>query len=485
MRIVRLLPVIILFAAGVLRAAPTSAPAPGLALPPAAAMERDALLAIDKTLLGPGLAGQTPDAIYSAQQQIERYFSGASADRKSATKALALSGIDANALGKLCHVRMDWPALAGGVYFIDTTREGHPVRYYLGVPSTYDRARPWPMVIKLMSAAELGKPKDPAAVLAASHDWAALELRRHPDALVLVPVYDPKEGFGPSYAGMNDVLQPMLHAADVVNIDPARVYLVGQSEAASAAWNLVLCYPIYFAAFDDFAGMAPADWERIRIMNLLNVLPVVWHDDTDKIVPLDQSTSLVFALHSRKIPVEFVKTSGQGHVPNQGTIDRLYDIMINRARPVYPEGVALRSTRPDTLMNRADWLQVWQPMDGGKYGRVFFHGGPDSMRIFDNPLTAVATCKANRIEATIDNVESLTFFVNDQMIDFSKPLTIEVNHQTKFSGLVTPSVQRMLADQTLLGRGWRYFAAAIDVDLLPPPPTTAPKTQPATKENRE
>ena len=61
-----------------------------------------------------------------------------------------------------------------------------------------------------------------------------------PDAIVLLPMLDLKELWGPTYAGMNRVIQPMLHAAGRANVDPARVYVVGHSMSAHAAWNLAL-----------------------------------------------------------------------------------------------------------------------------------------------------------------------------------------------------------------------------------------------------
>ena len=42
---------------------------------------------------------------------------------------------------------------------------------------------------------------------------------------------------------MNRVIQPMLHVAGRVNIDPARVYMIGHSMAAHAVWNLGAALP--------------------------------------------------------------------------------------------------------------------------------------------------------------------------------------------------------------------------------------------------
>jgi hypothetical protein len=46
-------------------------------------------------------------------------------------------------------------------------------------------------------------------------------------------------------------------------------------------------------------------------------------------------------------------------------------------------------------------------------------------------------------------------------------------------GFVKQSIDEMLKDQVLLGRGWRYFTAAVDIDLIPAP-TTRPATRPST-----
>ena len=80
---------------------------------------------------------------------------------------------------------------------------------------------------------------------------------------------------------MNTVMQPLLHAAGRANVDPTRVFLIGHSMSAHATWNLGLHYPTYFAAINPLAGAASGDWQRLRLPNLSNVLPVVWHDATD------------------------------------------------------------------------------------------------------------------------------------------------------------------------------------------------------------
>jgi len=45
-----------------------------------------------------------------------------------------------------------------------------------------------------------------------------------------------------------------------------------------------------------------------------------------------------------------------------------------------------------------------------------------------------ALTKPNRIEAKADNVQTLRFYLNEQMVDFSKPITVVVNTKTRFEG---------------------------------------------------
>src|SRR4029079_7629445 len=105
----------------------------------------------------------------------------------------------------------------------------HDVRYFLGVPNGYDRAKKWPLVIMLPTATPfVGNPKpDADAVSKMYTEWVEEELKQHPDALVLMPLLNLTEGWGPSYAGMNSVIHAMYHAYTRANLDPARVYLIG------------------------------------------------------------------------------------------------------------------------------------------------------------------------------------------------------------------------------------------------------------------
>ena len=101
------------------------------------------------------------------------------------------------------------------------------------------------------------------------------------------------------------------------------------------------------------------------------------------------------------------------------------------------------------------------------------------MIVNQNGMGLSATLKNNKIEAKTDNVEAMRFYLNDQMIDFDKPITLSINGRNKFEGIVKPNLDEMLKDQLFLGRGWRYYSAVIDVDFGEA--ATRPTSRAATK----
>ena len=425
------------------------------------------------------------DSYYQAHLLIERYFVASATDeRKTITQAIEATGIDANILGRLTRLRVGWPELAPGLYYVNERFGPHEVRYFLGVPKGYDRAVSWPLVIKLPTAhAFLTDPPPGADQVARIYgDWITDELTKHPDALVLMPLLNLDELYGPSYAGMNSVIQPMQHAFGRVNLDPARVYLIGHAMSGHAVWNLALHYGTYLAAINPLAGAAGDDWQRLRLMNLSNVLPVVWHDSEDLIIPVESSRSLMRVLRQLKIDAEYEETKGVGNAPSEAIAERAYQKLRARIRSLYPPQVRLQSNRPDALFNRLDWVQLYQPMNAGPEQRLLFRHGSGNMVVYQNSFRIEASFTGpNAIQATTDNVESMRFHLNDQLIDFAKPLTITVNRKVRFEGMLKPSIDEMLKDQLFLGRGWRYFTAVVDVDFAAHAPGTRPTTQPSTR----
>jgi hypothetical protein len=454
-------------------------PAPATQPANAETIPRDELERIYATELGKRFKAEDVGALYDAHILLEQYFSESSAKtRLDILKKLRDTKLDPNLLGRLTRIRMHWPRLTPGIYYTNERHGPHDVRYFLGIPKGYDRAKPWPLIIKLPTVnAFLTDPLPvPERVTEIYTTWIREELAKHPDALLLMPLLNLDELYGPSLPGMNTVIQPLLHAADRANVDPTRVVLIGHSMSAHATWNLGFHYPTYFASIVPLAGAASGDWQRLRLMNLSNVLPVVWHDANDDVIKVGFSRSIVKALHEMKMDVDYEETKGVGHAPPPDVLERTYGKARARVRELYPKSVDLQSNRPDTMFNRNDWLQIYQPLNTGKQRRLLLGRGAGPLKMYQNSSRLQAGfAGGNKIDAKTDNVATLRFYLNDQMIDFREPVSVTVNGKVRFEGKLNPDIEPMLKDQLFLGRGWRYYTAVIDIDLAPP------STQPATK----
>jgi hypothetical protein len=174
--------------------------------------------------------------------------------------------------------------------------------------------------------------------------------------------------------------------------------------------------------------------------------------------------------------VYYEETKGVGHVPSAAIADQCYAKMRARSRELYPAHVSLQSTRPDTMFNRIDWVQVYQPMNSGKESKIFFSRGSGHMVVYPAAWTVDATIDRNKnaIVATTKNVQSLRFYVNDQMVDFGRAVSVIINGRPRFEAMLKPNIEEMLKDQQFLGRGWRYFTAVIDIDFGADKPASSP-----------
>jgi poly(3-hydroxybutyrate) depolymerase len=423
---------------------------------------------------------------YEAHVYLEKYFLTDSAeDRKAITQILEKSQLPIATIGRMCRIHLPWLALPPGPAYVNERIGPHDIQYFLGVPANYDRAKQWPLVVRLPAAnAIITDPKQPPKpddVVQLYTQWVTDEMKSHPDAVLVMPLLNLDELYGPSYKGMNTVIQAIHHVTTRVNIDPKQVYLLGHGMAAHATWNLALHYPTLFAAINPLAGAASADWQRLRLMNLKNTLPIIWHDSTDIIIKPAESTALVNILKTLKYDYDYEQTKNVGHTPTPDIAEKCYKLMRARSRELYPQQVNLRSNRPDPSFNRVDWLQVYQPFNSGAEHELLLRHGTGKIVVNDNAHSVQAAfTKPNRIEAKADNVQTLCFYLNEQMVDLSKPITVVVNTKTRFEGIVKPSLDAMLKDQLFLGRGWRYFTASVDIDLAPlTPASTKPSTRPA------
>ncbi len=173
-----------------------------------------------------------------------------------------------------------------------------------------------------------------------------------------------------------------------------------------------------------------------------------------------------------KFDVDYDETQGLGHAPPEQIVEDEYTKTRSRTRDLYPAAVFIQSNSLETIFNRADWIQIYQPLDPGEQAKVQFSHGSQGMYIYQNTFRVIGEITdRHTITLTTRNVRLVRVYLNDQMVDMSAPVKIIANGLTRYNAIPTQSIAEMLKDQTFIGRGWRYYTAVIDLDLTESPAT--------------
>lgn len=425
----------VLFALRVSRA---DSPTPVAATP--ATQPLESITPCYRAEFGPDLTPADLTRLYAAHTLIESYFAG---HRDESLKQLNQLPITPLEVARLCRIRLTWPDLPPGLHHFTPTETLPHADFFVFVPETYRRETPTPTLL----------------LLGAGHEDAFLreQAAKYPGFLLIAPTFKPlAQGnglWGPGREGMNPAIAALQQAADLVAIDPRRVYLRGMENTGPAAFDLASHYPTYFAAVSAKSSLA-YDWQRVRLGNLHNQTLVVAQDDQPR------TRDFVSALKSQKIPVLRAEK-------NWTSVSRTLD----------PALVILRTTRPDIPFCRNDWIQAWQPISPGQEETRIVPGAGSGIRLFQYPISIQAACANNHITLETKNTAALRLLLSPDMVDFSQPITVELNHKVVHQALVPQGHQATLQDQLLLGRGWRQYTASLDLE---PPPLTPTSAKPTT-----
>ena len=124
-----------------------------------------------------------------------------------------------------------------------------------------------------------------------------------------------------------------------------------------------------------------------------------------------------------KINVEYDETKKSATSPTPAPRSRAYTKMRARRARALPDQGDAPVEPPDTMFNRLDWVQVWQPAEPGEGppAAVPPRDGGDGGD--DEPVQAGGRPpRGNRIDLATENVDSLRVYLNDQMVNFAEPV---------------------------------------------------------------
>jgi pimeloyl-ACP methyl ester carboxylesterase len=226
-------------------------------------------------------------------------------------------------------------------------------------------------------------------------------------------------------------------------VNPDKVFLIGYSHGGYGAFAIGPKMADRFAAIHSSAA-ASTDGESSP-KNLLNTPFTFMIGDRDlafgrlkRCLAFDQAIKDLRGERKDEYPVRMFLKKGFGHtgLPDR---DQLAS-MISAVRTPIPNSIVWEPT--DSVVRRFSWLE---------------NPEPSKKQLIE------ATRKGNRFEIKLTGIETLNLYLDERMVDYRKPVVIEVNGKVVFERSLSPSLSVLC--QSLQERGDPRFAFASKIAL--------------------
>jgi pimeloyl-ACP methyl ester carboxylesterase len=335
-------------------------------------------------------------------------------------------------------------------------------RYLLQLPPEYHHGRSCPVLIALTQAGE--KPRnmlENCSEMAAKFGY-----------ILAVPDWQQRgEAYHYSAQEHDAVLDVLLDLRRRFQVDSDRVFLLGSGEGGTLALNLGLSHP------DFFAGVIPINpeirffvhsyWRNGQYLPFYMIVGDQTGDVNRKLFDKFKKDWV-----PRGFPWLLIQYKGRGMEWFQGELTYIFDWMehkrdrFSRARAV-PElgklgGAPILSMDFQSMRKSDDrfyWLstksigdrQVNDPNDWNKDIPASFQGN-----VF---------LENNSINATVRNLRQVSVWLARDMVDFTKPVNINVNGVNRWMNKkIEPSLHTLMEDFYARGDRQRLFFARVDID---------------------
>jgi pimeloyl-ACP methyl ester carboxylesterase len=266
------------------------------------------------------------------------------------------------------------------------------------------------------------------------------------------------------------VLETIREVRRQYHIDSNRIFLTGMSNGGIGAWLIGMHHaPL-------FAGLAPmaSGLDNVLMPFLANLrsTPVyIIHGAKDQVMPVDLSRSIareldvlgypyVYREHQREHPI-----AGGHYFPKEELPELIAWFNSQRREPL---PTSLTVVRDASHFQPFNWVRLdsTDPIAAFSDDLVDKRDERIKRRVYARIDASIAG--NNRIEVKAEHVQRYSLFLNEQLIDFSKPLTVVTNGRLSFEGPVTPSVETLLRQARLRQDPGRLFPVHLTIAIAKP-----------------
>ncbi len=247
-------------------------------------------------------------------------------------------------------------------------------------------------------------------------------------------------------------------------IDPDRVYLTGMSNGGIGAWIIGMHHAPRFAAVAPMAsGIDDVLFPFLE--NLRHTSLYVIHGARDQIMPVWLSRNVTNELARLGIAYtyrehEWTHPHAGGHFFPRQELPALVEWFQNQRRDPYSRRMTV--VRDASHLTDFGWVRIDATDRIAMFSEQLIDQHGDLIKNHVYAKLAVDVRDENHLEVTTERVRRYTLFLNDALVDFSRPVTVVTNGGTSFQGPVTPQVETLL----------RHARRRRDVDSLFPAQVT-------------
>lgn len=329
-----------------------------------------------------------------------------------------------------------------------------PYRLSLSVPQSYEPTRDYALVVCLHGAGFTGE--------AYLDRWKA---RLGEQYILACPTYPAGAWF--TRRAEDLVLATVQTVQQRYRIDPNRIFLSGMSNGGIGAWLIGMHHASLFA------GLAPMasgiDDVLFPFLENLRTTPVyIIHGSQDQVMPVELSRKLAGELKNLGYPFiyrEHDRTHAMagGHFFPREELPDLVTWFDKQRRTPVPKTVTV--VRDASHLLAFGWVRIDATDQIASFSEDLIDKRDDSIRqrIYAR-LTAHVT-GPNRIEVRADRVRQYTLYLNDELVDFSKPVLITTDEQVSFEGVVTPQIDTLLRQARLRHDPAQLFPVQVTISV--------------------
>jgi pimeloyl-ACP methyl ester carboxylesterase len=316
--------------------------------------------------------------------------------------------------------------------------QGHAYHLALSVPLTYQPAKDYGLVVCLHGAGFTGD--------AYLERWQARLGEHYVLACPTIPM-----GAWFTRNAEELVLATIRSVQRRYHIDPDRVFLTGMSNGGIGAWMIGM----HDAPL--FAGIAPMASGLDHVMmpflaNLRSTPIYIIHGAKDQVMPVEFSRAItqeltklgypfVYREHDREHPM------AGGHYFPREELPELITWLNAQRRNALPTSVAV--VREASHFQPFGWVRIDATDTIAVFSEDLVSKRDDLIKRREYAKLEATIVAPNRIEVQAERVQRYSLFLNEQLIDSSKPLIVFTNGEVSFDGVVTPSLETLLRQARL------------------------------------